>query len=372
MRNRHFNSPKQLAGRRGFTLIELLVVIAIIAVLIALLLPAVQQAREAARRTQCKNNLKNLTIAAHNFHDAYNSLPPIVNYSLGPTFFYHILPYIEQSAMYNLYNGGATAGSSTTSIRWPMSTNYQIIRDAGLENSVQPIPAFSCPSYGSAKVRRTQVDVNGSPGPTGHYAITTMRGAATDLRMNTFDTENEWWNHHVSHDPFWAAQARGATKAGDASGISDDGGIDGIEGARRAKAKINHSLAQITDGSSNTFLLGEKFMRTSDFDNANPINWDSIDGSLFIQGGGWREYNMARNGRMPLRTKIEPTSQPGWAHENTTNNVPAYASGFGSWHVGMVHFAMADGSVRGVSQNIDLVTQWRLTDRADGQPVGEF
>ena len=103
-----------LGVRRGFTLVELLVVIAIIGILVALLLPAIQAAREAARRTQCSNHLKQLALAAHNFHDTYKALPPIVNHTEGPTFFMHILPFIEQQALYDLYNGGATNPAGET------------------------------------------------------------------------------------------------------------------------------------------------------------------------------------------------------------------------------------------------------------------
>src|SRR2546430_1890949 len=90
--------------RRGFTLIELLVVIAIIAVLIALLLPAVQAAREAARRMQCVNNLKQIGIAMHNYHDVPNVLPPGSRSCCWGTYFHFILPYVEQSAAFNGYN----------------------------------------------------------------------------------------------------------------------------------------------------------------------------------------------------------------------------------------------------------------------------
>jgi prepilin-type N-terminal cleavage/methylation domain-containing protein len=149
MKNRPEKSVGQIptpVRRLGFTLIELLVVIAIIAILIALLLPAVQQAREAARRTQCKNNLKQLGLAVHNFHDTYNALPNLVNHSGGPTVFFHILPYMEQVGMFNLYQGGAVDGSGTrTGLDQHMDTNYNIIlNNAGgtLSGSVVGIPGY--------------------------------------------------------------------------------------------------------------------------------------------------------------------------------------------------------------------------------------
>ncbi|HIE97064.1 MAG TPA: DUF1559 domain-containing protein, partial [Fuerstia sp.] len=88
--------------KRGFTLIELLVVIAIIAILIALLLPAVQQAREAARRTQCKNNLKQLALAMHNYHDVNLSLPIGVHAAWGQSWTWAVLPYVEHKALFDV------------------------------------------------------------------------------------------------------------------------------------------------------------------------------------------------------------------------------------------------------------------------------
>jgi prepilin-type N-terminal cleavage/methylation domain-containing protein len=128
-----------LSRRRGFTLIELLVVIAIIAILIALLLPAVQQAREAARRTQCKNNLHNLGIAAHNHHDTFKCLPP----GLGSqgccwgTWQMAILPFLEQKAMWDLYQN--FGGNDSTGPRYGASPNSTNVTNKRLS-------ALSCPS----------------------------------------------------------------------------------------------------------------------------------------------------------------------------------------------------------------------------------
>lgn len=167
---------------RGFTLIELLVVIAIIAVLIALLLPAVQQARESARRTQCKNNVKQLGLAMHNYHDTYNTFPPNSLQWGAPAFtpewtgtqhgtqLLMILPYIDQGPMYNAVNFSNTNAESTTVQGKPI---YQIV-----------IPAFICPTATSPNQRdgdlraktnyapslgSQRMDVNGGTGCPGLY-----------------------------------------------------------------------------------------------------------------------------------------------------------------------------------------------------------
>ena len=128
--------------RKAFTLIELLVVIAIIAILIALLLPAVQQAREAARRTQCKNNLKQLGLALHNYHDVFNTLPYGVRFSAsgenwGSSFFLSLLPYVEQANAFNRVNMN----------NWPgWATNFPVYNNLD-------IPGYTCPSTALPKWR---------------------------------------------------------------------------------------------------------------------------------------------------------------------------------------------------------------------------
>ena len=119
---------KVLRRRSAFTLIELLVVIAIIAILIALLLPAVQQAREAARRTQCKNNLKQLGLALHNYHDVFNTLPYGVRNSAagdnwGSSFFLSLLPYVEQANAYSRVNMSSWPGWVTN---FPVYVNLDV------------------------------------------------------------------------------------------------------------------------------------------------------------------------------------------------------------------------------------------------------
>jgi prepilin-type N-terminal cleavage/methylation domain-containing protein len=349
--------------RRGFTLVELLVVIAIIGILVALLLPAIQAAREAARRTQCTNNLKQLALAAHNFHDTYGGLPPIVSHSEGPTFFMHILPYIEQQALYDLYRGGATnPGGETTSVRQWDNKNYEIIRDAFGEQTHQGISAFHCPSYRRPDVRRN----SNAKGPKGDYAVVFIQGRATDLRLNNQQTENGWWGHHNATNQGAINRQKGAIKTGNAVGQPNTGGASGWD-SRRETAKFQQTLSGITDGTSNTAMLGEKYWSKGEWTRGCCGNSD-VDGSVFNQTGSWREYNVTRNMRFALRPgNVEPKNGNGNTWNNPTHTGEARNTGFGSAHPGVVLFALCDGSVRGLSQNMNLFTQWRIADANDGE-----
>ena len=185
--------PKRRLG--GFTLVELLVVIAIIGVLVALLLPAVQSAREAARRMQCSNNLKQITLAVHNYHDSHKLLPPgSTNAALsGSTGFAAILPYIEQANLYSQYD--FTKGNSEPE-------NLQVVS--------QRIKTYLCPSCFFVR----KVPINGCD--------------ANDRAPGTYAF---------------------STSTGDPYGISDGAIVNALTPPTR--------LASITDGTSNTFLAGE-------------------------------------------------------------------------------------------------------------------
>jgi prepilin-type N-terminal cleavage/methylation domain-containing protein len=188
--------------RHGFTLIELLVVIAIIAILIGLLVPAVQKVREAANRTQCTNNLKQLGLAAHHYHDLHKHLPPGMGYSpLAPNGvwghnLFHLLPYVEQS---NLYNSSAGTVLGVPNVKFPGNNNVYS----------RPVPTYLCPS-------------DPSVGPGG---VVTINGIS------------------------WGAACYAANSQVFAP----------IPGDPRGKTRI----AEITDGTSNTVLYAEKYARCS-------------------------------------------------------------------------------------------------------------
>lgn len=298
----------KMSRRRGFTLIELLVVIAIIAVLIALLLPAVQQAREAARRSACKNNLKQLGLALQNYHDTHSVFPPaeidsVATATVAPNWSSNIgnwalflLPYADQAPSYNLLNfSGALNGGSNTAV-------YQT-----------KFATFLCPS---------------NP-----FDGLTFSGWGTD-------TNSERVIHY-----FAVANAQnGATAGGTCTDPQAGGtGCHSTTTSTPCIFGINSRVAirDITDGTSNTFALGETFGY-----NGNSTSVTTSDGR------GIRVH----------------------AHLYTTHSPNSSTSTWTlkSFHEGGVHVVLADGSVRFVSENINLTTLNNLAKKADGQTIGEW
>jgi prepilin-type N-terminal cleavage/methylation domain-containing protein len=311
--------------RLGFTLIELLVVIAIIAILIALLLPAVQQAREAARRTQCKNNLKQLGLAIHNYHDTFLVFPSAM-FSSGsrylPNWAPRVFAYIDQGTRYN-HLSGLTADWTNNMQPWRLDTAPHNGRDYSLWG---PIPTFSCPS---SRLGNTAIDVAlptaVNPWVVGQGALhyRGCSGRVEDL-VNPSDVLN---NRYANTGIFFP------------------------------HAKID--IAKVTDGTSNTILLGES---------SSSLTWtDTMKRSWGgIHPWTWGEYWYVDTRRLTIDSKHIQFPI------NYRLDFGATATPYTSDHTGGAHFLLADGSGRFVSENIDLNTLKGMGTRSKGEVLGEF
>jgi prepilin-type N-terminal cleavage/methylation domain-containing protein/prepilin-type processing-associated H-X9-DG protein len=315
----------------GFTLIELLVVIAIIGILIGLLLPAVQKVRQAAQRIKCANNLKQLALALHNYHSANDMLPsgvqtngttacpvnqapaqPAVTATrTGPPWTVTILPFLEDDARYRTFNVatgnffglyplGGQAGDSEQA--------NQRIRNI----------KFECPA-----------DPNSNENTANGNYMGIMGGATAYTDADVCYTST--------------------TRIGTSNGVL-----------------FNNSavrLTDITDGTSNTFMIGE-----SKYQQVWGIGYGNSYGATWASGWYTSGGPMNQNLAVCMNGINSSTLDPGAPSAPATHEV--YTSTLGSRHPGGCHFALADGSVQFVSQNIDIATYRTLGKRADGLPVG--
>lgn len=288
---------------------ELLVVIAIIGVLVALLLPAVQAAREASRRSQCQNNLRQIGIAVHNFHDTNNELPPArIGYEyLGWTVL--IMPFIEQTNLYEQFDPKLKISAQPA---------------AALQASV---PGYVCPSRRQVGTQSTQVD-----------GTTKYNGSLGDYA--TVDGTN------ADDPPYRRITATGMI-------ITANSGAPAVVG--RWKSQTN--FASTVDGLSNTIMVGEKHVTIKEIGKETTGGDGPILGSYaysIIRVAGGR--NMGVDANWPLA-------------KNPRDTVGGQAiAAFGSWHAsGSVNFAWGDGSVHALNNNINTVTLAQLACRNDGQ-----
>lgn len=315
--------------KAGFTLIELLVVIAIIAILIALLLPAVQQAREAARRSTCKNNLKQIGLALHNYHDTYGQFPIAAtgdrdNYP-RITWLVRILPNMDQAALYNQMDL-----SSNSTVVTQTLADGRVIREI-------PIPAYTCPTDSYNQIRDGYAQGNYSGTMGSQSAPTTSCCPST---CSPFEV--------------YALKTLTFGKSLDKTEISGMFSRNGI----------SIRIADVLDGTSNTIQVGE-----------------SLPACLDGERGSWSYSKGAANGEVTTITPINDFTtcdQLGADRAITDSNCTShsawnYSFGFRSMHAGGAHFLMGDGAVRFISENIDHAeTFQRLGGRSDGGVVGEF
>ena len=238
----HFTDPSNAAGnRRGFTLIELLVVIAIIAILIALLVPAVQKVRESAARTQCSNNLKQLALGCHNYQDAKKGLPPArVARDAYATWIVLIMPYIEQDALYK---------------QWDITKGFSSQNAIARETT---IPICFCPSRRTPMISPAGQNTGpngGKAGACGDYGCCAGNGSNRNLYL----ANGAMINGHVI-DP------KGPGPQSGSNGIDQPNTNPPAQPLVPILAFDSYtSLAWITDGTSNTLLLGEKHVRFGHF-----------------------------------------------------------------------------------------------------------
>jgi prepilin-type N-terminal cleavage/methylation domain-containing protein len=327
------SQPATRSRHRGFTLIELLVVIAIIGILIALLLPAVQKVREAANRSSCSNNLKQIGLACHNYHDTTRQLPPLrIDADYG-TWFVLIMPYLEQENI---------------SRTWSFAARF---RDQPDVSRLSQVKTYYCPSRRSANGVSVVEDVNPddrSPPPDGMGPYSDPRflagvnptGALGDYAGNVGDMRGTPNNPASQQWP----------------GVLANGAL--IRGTRNADGsyRSNTSLASIADGTSNTFLAGEKHVPQGMFGRGKV-------GDLSIYNGVWTTYS----GRV---AGIEdPLAQSPTDVTPSVGGNAFYARKFGSFHPGIVQFVFCDGSVRGIRTSIDPENLRRLAVRNDGEVI---
>jgi prepilin-type N-terminal cleavage/methylation domain-containing protein len=350
----------QRQRRRGFTLVELLVVIAIIGILVALLLPAVQAAREAARRMSCSNNMKQMGLALHNYHDTYKTLPYGEgafqtpgsvgrvgggNWN-GPNWRIHILPYIEQGPIYSQLNFAYTFDACRPGFN----------SAAGGPNSVlsgYTVPVYRCPSSSLA--------INGrevAPSPTNNNTHNAqlidyvgVQGAAYDEAFTESDPLS----------PF--------ATFGTCSGATGYGGIYCSNGTLVPNKPMK--FADITDGTSNTLAVAEQSGPIIDLNGARRRDirsnyyggWSGNTGNT-TPGPSWTGGGAWGSGTTAIRYQINLRSAPTGADSTWDANTILT-----SQHPGGIQATKADGSVDFISDTIDMLVLRKMGSKQDGKPL---
>jgi prepilin-type N-terminal cleavage/methylation domain-containing protein len=300
--------------RAAFTLIELLVVIAIIAILVALLLPAVQQSREAARRAQCANHLKQIGLAIHNFEQVQQTLP---SSRIGPqyaTWFIEILPFMEQTNLYNSWNLSLTYYYQSTTTRYTA------------------VEAYYCPTRRSPMLS-TEYEISSTGIPDSQQ----YPGVVGDYAGNG----GQFAGSIVDNPLCYGAMCQAVSQ---------------VTNNLLVQTQSQTDFKDVTDGTSHTFLVGEKHVPLSKFGQSGP-SWG--DGAIY-------------NGDFP-RNFSRIAGQP----QFNLGQGPFDLSGpwhckFGSYHPGICQFLFTDGHVMALSNSTNLTILNLLAVRNDGQIIDGY
>lgn len=328
--------------RRGFTLVELLVVIAIIGVLVALLLPAVQAAREAARRTQCVNNLKQIGLALQNHHDTYRRLPNSRRRYDYITWAAEIWPFLEAGNFSTIWDRTQTYYGQTIEARTVQASMY------------------FCPSRRSPP----QLSLSGD-NDQGLANLPNVPGALGDYACNTGDTHPEASRNDNTYErkdktlkeptgPFRFSGHGGDTTA------SSGNVTPGIDDLSAISLKYKVTFKEIEDGLSNTVFVGEKHVPI-DGPNGSWFGYkQSADNSIY-NPDSW--YTIGRKGG-----HLHPISRPSDGAEGGQALTDLRKS-FGSWHPGICQFVFGDGSVHSLNVDMDVYMLGQICNKADGKIV---
>ena len=370
--------------RRGFTLVELLVVIAIIGVLVALLLPAVQQAREAARRMQCANNLKQFGVAIHTYHDTWNKIPHCpFPYSQGgnwalpiPGFHVVILPQMEQQPLYDKIQWSWIAPKVNSQIRsspmndcqtfnggWSMGAGHcsPVSGTNGIQHAEEiQVPYEMCPSDATPPLgadSNWQCAQTSYAGSLGSQAAVSANGSCNIF----YNQPNRNVGGFFEVLPSYNQDHGNTIRQDELSGIFNRLGIRG-----------GMNFGAVRDGTSNTIFMGETIGECHD-------HWD----------GGWWRMNAIGNGEASTSVPInifttcagtqQEAANKGYPYNGITLMPDCVAKsnwnlswGFRSRHPQGAQFVFGDGSVHFISQTVNYATYQRLGGRRDGLPIGDY